>query len=223
MGRRNRDRDFEQPRRRGSGWWRFGVWMATIIGAFVLGFYFRAKTEPEIKEKIKYVELPPVHDTISNPVPVYVKAPADTLNILLALVQSGRYQEFFPERVRDSIVYLTEKDTAAVIRDWATERTYSETLFDNDTVGTFKFDAKVQYNRLENFDYTFVPRQKQTETIIYRPRKYLPYAGAGIDTGGSVIAQGGMFFKQDAGFGVQYRYDIRHRESSVGGLFVYMF
>lgn len=206
-------------------WWKVGVIIAAAILLFGLGFYIGKKREPEVvvKTEVKYVELPPIHDSIPTPVPVYVKQPADTLNILLSLVRNGKYSEYFPERVRDSLVYVTKEDTAAVIRDWASERLYKETLFDSDTLGRFVFDAKVQYNRLQNFDYTYTPVQKQTESAIRTVRTFLPYLGAGLDLNGSVIGQGGVFFKQDAGLAVQYRYDTKRKEHTVGAMFMYMF
>lgn len=206
-------------------WWKIAVFIIAVILLFGLGFYIGRKKDPEviIKEKIKYVELPPVHDTIDNPVPVYVNKPADTLNILKALIKSGKYSELFPERVRDSIVYVTKDDTTAVIADWATERLYKETLFDNDTLGRFDLNAKVQYNRLQGLEYNYKPMQKQTETTVKTTRKYLPYIGAGFDTGKCVLGQAGMFFHQDAGFAIQYRYDTQLKQSQFGGLFLYMF
>jgi hypothetical protein len=206
-------------------WWKIGVIIAAAILLFGLGFYVGKKREPEviIKTETKYVELPPIHDSIPKPVPVYVKQPADSLNILLALIEEGKYEEYFPERVRDSLIYVTKEDTAAVIRDWAAERVYKETLFDTDTLGRFVFDAKVQYNRLQNFDYTFTPVQKQTETTIRTVRTFLPYVGAGLDLSGSVMAQGGVFVKQNAGLAIQYRYDTKLKEHTAGALFLYMF
>ena len=206
-------------------WWKIGVIIAAAILLFGLGFYIGKKREPEviIKTETKYVELPPIHDSIPKPVPVYVKQPADSLNILLALIEEGKYEEYFPERVRDSLIYVTKEDTAAVIRDWAAERVYKETLFDTDTLGRFAFDAKVQYNRLQNFDYTFTPVQKQTEITIRTVRTFLPYVGAGLDLSGSVMAQGGVFVKQNAGLAVQYRYDTKLKEHTAGALFLYMF
>lgn len=206
-------------------WWKIGVIIAAAILLFGLGFYVGKKREPEviIKTETKYVELPPIHDSIQKPVPVYVKQPTDSLNILLTLIEEGKYEEYFPERVRDSLIYVTKEDTAAVIRDWATERVYKETLFDTDTLGRFAFDAKVQYNRLQNFDYTFTPVQKQTETTIRTVRTFLPYVGAGLDLSGSVMTQGGVFIKQNAGLAVQYRYDTKLKEHTAGALLLYMF
>ena len=134
---------------------------------------------------------------------------------------SGLLAELFPEK-KDTI-YITKADTTAVLKDWAKERLYSETLFVNDSLGCFKFDAAVRYNRLKSFDYTFTPVQKEAETTIKTTRKFLPYLGAGIATDGALIGQGGMFFHQDAGFAVQYRYDTQLKQNSVGAIFLYMF
>ena len=206
-------------------WWKIGAIIAAGLLLFGLGFYLGKKREPEVvvKTEIKYVELPPIHDSIPKPVPVYVKKPIDSLNVLRNLIASGKYSEMFPEKVRDSIIYVTKEDTAKVVIDWATERRYKETLFDSDSLGRFAFDAKVQYNRLQNFEYVFTPVQKEVNTTVKTTRKFLPYLGAGLDTKGAIQAQGGMFFNQDAGFGLQYRYDTKNKESAVGASFLYMF
>jgi hypothetical protein len=96
-------------------------------------------------------------------------------------------------------------------------------LFNSDSLGKFTFDAKVQYNRLQNFEYVFAPVQKEVNKTVKTTRKFLPYLGAGLDTKGAIQAQGGMFFNQDAGFGLQYRYDTRNKESAIGASFLYMF
>lgn len=204
-------------------WWKIAVIIIAALALFWGGFYIGRQRDPEVivKEKVKYVELPPIHDSIPYPKPYKVVEPVDSLNIIMEAKLSGLLAELFPER-KDT-VFVTKADTAAVVKDWATERLYSETLFDSDTLGKFTFDAAVKYNRLASFDYTFVPVQKQTETIIKTTRKFLPYMGAGVDSGMGVLGQGGIFFHQDAGFAVQYRYDTQLKQSQFGGLFLYMF
>lgn len=204
-------------------WWKIALIAFLALLVFGLGYYIGWKKDPEVitKVEVKYVELPPIHDSIPKPVPYKVVEPADTANIILACIKDGLYTELFPDK-KDTI-YVTKEDTTAVLKDWATERKYKETLFDSDTLGRFAFDATVKYNRLANFEYTFVPIQKQTETTIRTTRKFLPYLGAGLDTSGSVLGQGGMFFHQDAGFALQYRYDTQAKKNSVGALFLYMF
>lgn len=204
-------------------WWKIAVIIIAAVALFGLGFFIGRQREPEVitKTEIQYVELPPIHDSIPTPVPYKVIEPVDSMNIIMEAKMTGLLSELFPEK-KDT-VYVTKADTAAVIKDWATERLYSETLFDSDTLGKFSFDASVKYNRLMSFDYTFNPVQKQTETTIKTIRTFLPYVGAGFDTGGAILGQGGVFIKQDAGFAVQYRYDTRLKQSSVGGMFLWMF
>ena len=207
-----------------TNWWKIAVFIIAGLLLLGLGFYIGRQREPEtiVKTEIKYVELPPVHDTIDKPVPYKVVEPADTADIILACIKSGKFEELFPKQPGDT-VYVTQQDSAAVIKDWATERKYAETLFDDEELGKFTFDATVKYNRLANFDYTFKPVQMQTETTIKTTRKFLPYIGAGFDSGMGILGQGGIFFHQDAGFAIQYRYDTQLKQSTYGGLFLYMF
>jgi len=205
-------------------WWKIAVIAIAALTLFWGGFYLGRSRDPEVitKEVVKYVELPPIHDSIPYPKPYKVVEPVDSMNIIMEAKMSGLLAELFPNEGKDT-VYVTEKDTTAALRDWATERLYSETLFDSDTLGRFSFDAMVKYNRLASFDYTFIPVQKQTETTIKTTRKFLPYLGAGIATDGALMGQGGMFFHQDAGFAIQYRYDTQLKQNSVGAMFLYMF
>lgn len=204
-------------------WWKIAVIAIAALTLFWGGFYIGRQRDPEVitKTEIKYVELPPIHDSIPKPVPYKVIEPVDSMNIIMEAKMSGLLAEMFPEK-KDTI-YITKADTTAVLKDWATERLYSKTLFDNDSLGCFKFDAAVRYNRLKSFDYTFTPVQKEAETTIKTTRKFLPYLGAGIATDGALMGQGGMFFHQDAGFAVQYRYDTQLKQNSVGAIFLYMF
>lgn len=204
-------------------WWKIAVIIIAAIALFGLGFFIGRQREPEVitKTETKYVELPPIHDSIPYPKPYVVVEPVDSMNIIMEAKMSGLLSELFPEK--PDTVYVTKADTAAVIKDWATERLYSETLFDSDTLGKFSFDASVKYNRLMSFDYTFNPVQKQTETTIKTTRTFLPYVGAGFDTGCAILGQGGVFIKQDAGFAVQYRYDTKLKQGTIGGMFLWMF
>ena len=204
-----------------TNWWKIALIALVALALFFGGFFIGRQKEVNVKPQIEYIELPPIHDSIPKPVPYKVVEPADTLNIIMTCIKEGLYSELFPEK-KDTI-YITPDDTVKVLKDWATERHYSEVLFDSDTLGKFSFDAAVKYNRLMSFDYTFVPVQKQTETTIKTTRRYLPYLGAGMALNGSIMAQGGMFFHQDAGFGIQYQYDPKLKENTVGAMFLWMF
>lgn len=206
-------------------WWKIAV--IAIVAAFLfgLGFYLGRKKDPDviIKTEVKYVELPPIRDSIPYPVPYEVIKPIDTANIIKAVIRDGLYSELFPEKIVSDTIYITKEDTATIIKDWATERRYQETLFDSDTLGRLSVDATIKYNRMSNLGYIFTPIQKQTETTVRTTRKFLPYLGAGFDTNSAIIGQGGMFIHQDAGFALQYRYDTQNKQNAVGGLFLYMF
>lgn len=204
-------------------WWKVGGLIVAGLLLFGLGFYLGWKREPEVivKTEVEYVELPPIHDTLYRPKPYKVVEPIDTANLIKQCVRDGIYAELFPER-KDT-VYITKSDTTAIIADWASVREYKETLFDCDTLGRFSFDATIQYNRMTNFEYDYAPVQRQETITVKTKRKFLPYIGAGVDIGGSAIGQGGMFINQDAGFAVQYRYDIKRKENTVGAMFLYMF
>lgn len=201
-----------------------GIVLAALL-LVALGFYLGRKREPDVivKEKIEYVELPPIHDTIDRPVPYKVKVPADTADIIRACIRDGLYSELFPGKEPSDTVYITKEDTSAVLHDWATERLYSETLFDIDTLGRCTVDAMVKYNRLQNMSYVFVPIQKQTEITTRSVRTFLPYIGGGLTTTEMYMVQGGVFFKQDAGFGLQYIYDYRTKSNAYGAMFLWMF
>ena len=206
-------------------WWKIAV--IAIVAAFLfgLGFYLGRKKDPDviIKTEVKYVELPPIRDSIPYPVPYEVIKPIDTANIIKVVIRDGLYSELFPEKIVSDTIYITKEDTATIIKDWATERRYQETLFDSDTLGRLSVDATVKYNRMSNLGYIFTPIQKQTETTVRTTRKFLPYLGVGFDTNSAISGQGGMFIHQDAGFALQYRYDTQNKQNAVGGLFLYMF
>ena len=205
-------------------WWKIALFAVIVIGLCLLSYYIGRKREPDVivKTEVKYVELPPIHDTIDKPVPYKVVVPADTADIILDCVKSGKFADLFPKQPGDT-VYITKEDTAAVIKDWATERLYAETLFDVDTLGRCDVNALVQYNRLASLNYTFTPIQKQTEITTRSVRKFLPYVGAGLGTNGSVVAQGGMFIKEDAGFALQYYYNWQLKQHAGAAMFLWMF
>jgi hypothetical protein len=180
-----------------------------ILAMLGIGFFAGRKTMPPVQLPPETVYLPgePVVVEKPYPDPVYVRVPADSANIIAECVRDGKFKELFPERVRDSIIYLTKEDTAAVIRDWATERYYDEQVFDIDTVGTATVNAKVQYNRIEYMRTTFVPVQKATTVTNVVGKKYSPFVGMGITTMPEVVVNGGMYFDDKYGASLLYEYN----------------
>jgi hypothetical protein len=204
-------------------WWKVALIALVAFGLLAGGFILGRRTiDPPTPPGPIYVPGDTVYVDKPYPEPVYVNKPTDTANVILACIKSGRYYELFPEKVRDSLIFVTPEDSSLVIRDWATERFYVEKLFDCDTVGTLTVKAKTQYNRLEWLNTTFVPVTK----VIAKPtpvKKYAPFAGGGITTSPSVLGQAGVFFDDKYGFSGVYQYDWDRKKHVVGTAFLLKF
>lgn len=196
-----------------------------MILMIVVGFFVGRKTMPPVQLPPEIVYLPgePVEVEKPVPEPYYIKVPADSANIIAECVKSGKFTELFPERVRDSLVYITKEDTAAVVKDWATERFYSEKMFDVDTIGTATMSARVQYNRLYDLNMSFVPVQKNTTINKIVPKKFSPYVGGGITTMPSYAVTAGMYFEDKYGAGLILQRDWERDKTSVGIIATYKF
>lgn len=202
--------------------WKTALIFLCGLILLTLGFFVGRRTIKTPEPNVIYVPGDSIHVELPYPVPVEVIKPVDTANVILACIESGKYYELFPEKVRDSIVYVTKEDTTTVLRDWATERFYEETLFDVDTVGTAIVRAKVQYNRLSWMNSTFTPVTK----VIYTPqpiKKYSPFVGLGLTTMPTVATQAGVFFEDKYGFSGLYQYDWVNNKHIFGSVFLLKF
>lgn len=196
--------------------------IGAILLALVGGFFIGRKTIKPEKPDVVYVKGDSIKVDVPYPVPVEVVKPVDTANVILACIKSGKYYELFPEKVRDSLIYISKEDTTTVILDWATERFYEETLFDIDTVGTATVRAKVQYNRLSWLNSTFTPVTK----VVITPqpiKKYSPFVGVGLTTMPTALGQAGLFFEDKYGFSGLYQYDWVNNNHIFGGMFLLKF
>jgi hypothetical protein len=191
-------------------WWKILIIIVVIILLFLGGFLVGRKTmKVKTETIIEYVQLPPIHDTITQFKPKYI--PADTANIIEACIEKGLYTELFPWK-HDTV--FTAKDTTLILADWASRREYAETLFDTDTLGKLDVNIGIQYNRMDTLSYTFTPIQKQTTTIIVKEPVFEPFLGGGLSVGidknkvatpGAAV-QLGAFIKQNYGVSLQYQY-----------------
>ena len=203
-----------------------------VILVFLFGLYIGRKTV-KITESVhtEYITFPPIHDSVPVNEPKLEIKP-DTAKIIQDCVENGLYSELFPYKEKTDTIY-TERDTASILNDWATERLYTENLFDADTLGKLDVDIEVQYNRLSCISYTYIPIQKQTELTIIREKIFEPFIGGGVTIGidkrnnkltEGISFQGGVFIKQNYGVSLQYQYmfgDIQVHE--VTGQFIYKF
>ena len=203
-------------------WWKVAIYLIAIIALFLGGFFLGRKTIKQPEPDIIYIPGDTVKVNVPYPEPVYIKKPIDTLDVIADCINSGKYYDLFPEKVRDSIVYVTKEDTSAVIRDWATERFYDEQIFDIDTVGTASIKAKVQYNRLASLESTFVPITKVI-TQVKPAKKYSPFVGVGLSTAPSANLQGGMYFDNKYGASLEYQYQWQTKQHVLGTAFLIKF
>ena len=203
-------------------WWKVAVYVIGIVSLLAIGFFVGRKTIEQPEPDVIYVPGDTVKIEIGKPIPV--KEDVDTASIIKNCVEAGVFYELFPEKVRDSIVYitLTKEDTAKVFNDWATSRTYSELLFDVDTLGKATFNAEVQFNRLMLFDYEFVPTVKQVTVVQPKP-KYSPFVAFGVSTLPSLNAMVGAFHDDKWGGAFTYQYDYLSNNHIIGSMFLIKF
>ena len=191
-------------------WWKIVGILILILSFVGIGFFIgRGHTKVVEKEVVKYVELPPIIDSIPAPYPV--KEKVDTANLIKQIVAKGLYSELFPDKEKTDTVYLTPKDTAKIVQDWLTKRDYTAKLFDIDTVGTCTINTSVQFNRLGSIDYTFNPVQKQTTQYISVKRKFIPYVAVGGTSFPSAGIEAGMVFNENWGIAITGNYYIYNR------------
>lgn len=203
--------------------WKIAVYVIAAILLLGIGFFAGRKTiKPGETPPPIYIPGDTVEVLVPHPVPVQVIKPIDTANVIRACIANGKYYELFPERVKDSIVYVTKQDTSDVIKDWATERIYQENVFESDTVGTLTVKARTQYNRLTWLGTKFTPVTKVV-TEPQKIKKFSPFLGAGISTTPSVDALGGIFFEEKYGVAAKYSYEYQLKENVYGFYFLYKF
>lgn len=212
--------------------WKILFHVIMILFFLVLGFFFGRKTvkEPETKIVTEYIQGDTVTDTLYYPKPYKVVVPADTLGIIQQCIKDGIYAELWPEKVVTEYVEVTKEDTTEIMKDWATKRYYSETLFNDDTHGNCAFNAEVQYNRLKVLDYNFTPVTRTVTETKYVTKAYSPFVGVSYLTNPwddvknpMVQVNGGIFFKEKYGVQAMYQRGFKLDNDYVGLGFMYKF
>ena len=160
------------------------ITLACIV-CLATGFVIGRKTVPD-KTEIKYVKGAIIRDTIPFPIPIR-------------------------EIVHDTI-RLVEYDTVRTLIDWNTERFYTERLF-SDNKGVLDISATIQFNKLQNFSYEFLPIYK--EITIYKEPLYVPFVGMSYNSLNYVTLSGGLF-RKDVGVELQYVTNFRQKGFGLG-------
>lgn len=214
--------------------WKYIFNVIVIIGVLLFGFFLGRKTikDPEPKVKIEYVKGDTITDTITVSVPYKVETPIDTANIIKLCVRDGIYAELFPTKTVTEYVYVPSKeDTTAIMKDWATKRFYSETLFNDKKHGNCVINAEVQYNRMKMVDFTYEPITQVITQTEYKTKVFSPFIGAGglinpwdkekMDP--IVMVNAGFFIKEAFGLQLQYQHGFKSKNDFVGASFMYKF
>lgn len=204
--------------------------IALLFG--VAGFFIgRSTIDNKPKVIVKYIKGETIRDSIPYPQPYYVEKPVDTFNIIKRCVKDSIYCELFPKKIITEYIEITKEDTNAIIMDWASKRMYSDTLYNNDTIGTCVVDATVQYNRLSLLSYQFTPMQKNTITTNYKVKTFSPYIGAGFIIDNTLkdylnimpTANIGFFIKERYGMNLQYAKSFKSKNNFYGISLLYKF
>lgn len=95
------------------------------------------------------------------------------------------YKYIFIDNTKTEIV-----DTAKIINDYITAKTYSLTLFDN-LYGKLDIAPTIQYNRLSSVPYTFTPIEK----TVYTKQKWTFFSTASYNTFHIAGVGAGVFYK----------------------------
>lgn len=196
-----------------------------ILGLFGVGFYLGRKTiKTDTKIVTEYIKGDTIRDTLYYPQPIKIIEPIDTLNIIKQCIKDGIYSELWPEKVITEYIEVTKQDTTKIMNDWATKRLYSETLFQNDSIGSCVVDAEVQYNRMKLIGYNYTPITKQVTETIYKTKLFSPFVGGGYlinpweeKRNPIMTLNGGVFIKEKYGLQIQYMRTLNSKNDYIGG------
>jgi hypothetical protein len=203
--------------------WLFNITIILVL--LTTGFFIGRKTVNTKTEIVtEYIKGETITDTVYYPKPYKVVEPIDTLNLLQQCIKDGIYKELWPERVVTEYVEMEKKDTTAIIKDWATKRFYSETLFSDEKNGTCIFNAEVQYNRMNVVGYSFTPSTKVITEKKHVIKTFSPFVGVNYLTNPwndiknpSIQLNGGLYINEKYGLQLIYQRGFKLNNDYLGG------
>lgn len=211
--------------------WKTLFYIICIVGILVLGFFLGRKTvkEPETKVKIEYLPGEPITDTCYIEKPYKIEVPIDTLGIIQQCIKDGIYQELWPTKIVTEYIEVTREDTTAIMKDWATKRYYTETLFNNE-YGVCKFNTEVQYNRMTLIGYEYAPITQTITETKYITKSFSPFLGISYLTNPwdeiknpMVQLNSGFYIREKYGIQAIYQHSLVLKNDYIGAGFIYKF
>lgn len=169
-----------------------------ILISFVLGFFVRSITV-KYDEKIQHIPGKPITGTVYADFKIGDQLKEIKTSVVdLPLVFWKRDTIY-----HDSIQYINViPDSSKIIEDFILKREYSFNVFNNEN-GKLDINQLIQYNRLQSFNYTYTPIQKQVTS--YRQPLFQPFTSISYNTIGYTGLGVGTFIKN---FGVEYKYNV---------------
>lgn len=160
------------------------MWKKILLALFLIaiGFWI-GRTVVRYDTVVKYVKGDTIHDTITNIIPYIVE------------------KQLPPKTV----------DTSKIIEEYFNKNKYSETLFDNDTLGKMTVSSIIQYNKLTTLEYQFTPIYRQVTQ--YRTKKYIPFITTSVNTFGMFGAGVGCY---KGGLGIEFKYLTDFNKKGIG-------
>ena len=183
------------------------ILIATLISGIAIG---RLTTDE--KAVIEWRDMPKISAEIKEPAPLAVHVP-DSIKYVPVYRARPTMPEDLSENASEPPQIDTAASLAATVKDWNMERTYAGTLFQSDTLGMARYEAKVQYNTLTSLKWDFTPKSKVVTKI--KNRTVRPFVGVGYNTFNQVSATGGVFIK-NIGLSATYISDFTERRNGVG-------
>lgn len=164
----------------------------TLIG-FVAGIIM-GRQNFSGEQSVRYVKGETIERVVEIPMPYKVEVAA---------------QPIYLYKKTDTVLnpLTAEIDTAAILNDWITKKSYQQNLFDNQH-GKLSVDASIQYNKLESLKYNFTPIQK--EISITKQPVWMPYVGISYSSLNYVGVGGGIFY-HNIGMGARYVTDFNRK------------
>lgn len=153
-----------------------------LLGAmFALGWWLGSRKEPieVVREKVRYVELPPITKVVEKPVPVREE--------IIVRVNEDKQEA----GKKEEVAATSQTDTTNTVADYFKRREYNLD-FSTDTTGVFKVDAVIECNRLASATATIQPLQREVENTVVKVRKFRPFAEVGVAIGDKVGASLGV-------------------------------
>jgi hypothetical protein len=172
-----------------SNFMKYYICIGLVLIAFAGGFFLgRGKVRTSVKTEyikgetvVRPVKIP-YPSTVFIPTLYFLPTKSDTLYL------DGEAQ------------FVQTVDTAKIIEEYITQNTYEFNVFD-DSNGKLDIKQTIQYNRLNDFSYTFTPIYRHT-TVSEKPI-FEPFVSIGYSTFNQAFIGGGVFYKD---VGIEYNY-----------------